>query len=53
MTPIQRLARCAKRALRSPAHKSADTQNQKRRAQAQLSSTLSPHLRKDVGVEDG
>lgn len=53
MTPIQRLARCAKRVLRLPAHKSADTQNQKRRAQAQLRSTLSPHLRKDVGVEDG
>jgi len=53
MTPIQRLARCAKRFLRLPARKSADTENQKRRANAQLSAMLSPHLRKDVGVEDG
>lgn len=53
MNGFKRLARCAKRVLRLPARKSADTENQKRRAQAQLSSALSPHLRKDVGVEDG
>jgi uncharacterized protein YjiS (DUF1127 family) len=53
MSPIQRLARCAKRVLRLPARKSADTQNQKRRANAQLSSMLSPHLLKDVGADDG
>jgi len=53
MTPIQRLAHCAKRVLRLPARKSADTQHQRRRAQAQLSSKFSPHLLKDVGADDG
>ncbi|MDP1553991.1 MAG: hypothetical protein Q8L84_00910 [Hyphomonas sp.] len=53
MTPIQRLARCAKRVLRLPDRKSADSQSLKRRANAQLRHKLPPHLLKDVGADDG
>jgi hypothetical protein len=53
MTPIQRLARGAKRVLRLPVSESADTQSLKRRANAQLQHKLPPHLLKDVGADDG
>jgi len=53
MTPLKRLARCAKRVLRRPVPKRAETSELKRRAHAQLRSKLSPHLMKDVGADDG
>lgn len=55
MTPFKRLARCAKRVLRFPASKGAQTDiaDQKRRAKAQLQSRVPAHILKDIGVEDG
>jgi uncharacterized protein YjiS (DUF1127 family) len=55
MNIFSRLARAAGRVWRSPARKNADTHNQtsKSRARAQLSRRLSPHLLKDIGVDDG
>ena len=53
MNVINSLARCARRVLRRPAPKRAETSELTRRAHAQLRYKLSPHLLKDVGVEDG
>jgi hypothetical protein len=53
MNVINWLARCARRVLRRPALKRAENTDDKRCAHAQLRPKLSPHLLKDVGVEDG